>query len=103
MRKILVLGGIGAMGVFLVEILTQSKENLVYVTSRSSHESKNDLKYIQGNARDEKFIRNVLSEKYDVIIDFMNYDYDEYVSRHRILMAATSHYLGGGGICHLFT
>lgn len=93
MRKILILGGTGAMGVFLVEILSQSKENLIYVTSRSSHESSQNIKFIQGNARDENFIRNVLSEKYDVIVDFMNYDYDEYVSRHRILMAATSHYL----------
>lgn len=93
MRKILILGGTGAMGTFLVGILSKKQENLVYVTSRSPHTSTGTINYIQGNARDENIIKDILKDGYDVIIDFMNYDYNEYVSRHKILLASTSQYI----------
>ena len=70
--NILVLGGTGAMGTPLVEKL--SKENTVYVTSRSKRESSGNIKYIHGNAKDTVFLDKVLAMfEWDAIVDFMIY------------------------------
>lgn len=68
--NILVLGGTGAMGRPLVEEL--SKNNVVYVTSRSTKLSTPNIKYIKGNAQKIDFVENLLMERtWDAIIDFM--------------------------------
>lgn len=93
-KKVLVLGGTGAMGCYLVDFMAQSGEWDVWVTTRSVRSSENErVHYIQGNARDESFIKSVLKEKWDAIVDFMNYDYEEYASRCSSLLAATNHYI----------
>ena len=74
--NILVLGGTGAMGVPLVEKLSQN--NIVYVTTRRQRESTENIKYIIGNAKDEAFLKSTVSMKrWDAIIDFMIYDFTE--------------------------
>lgn len=68
--NILVLGGTGAMGCPLVRILAQN--NRVYVTSRSVRESEENIVYIQGNAKDHEFLKQVLDMfMWDAVIDFM--------------------------------
>lgn len=68
--NILILGGTGAMGVPLSDIL--SKENQVEVTSRRPHASTESVKYITGNALDPLFLQRILKGKrYDAIVDFM--------------------------------
>ncbi len=68
--NILVLGGTGAMGVPLVNSL--SKNNQVYVTTRSKHQSSDSVHYIQGNATDKKFLEKTLSLRHwNAIVDFM--------------------------------
>lgn len=68
--KILVLGGTGAMGQPLVQIL--SKDNDVYVTSRKERISEGRIKYICGNAKDKCFLENILIDNHwDAIVDFM--------------------------------
>lgn len=70
MNNILVIGGTGAMGAPLVKKL--SINNNVYVTSRSKHESTENIQYLHGNAKDESFLKQVLSERHwDAIVDFM--------------------------------
>lgn len=67
---ILVLGGTGAMGIPLVELL--SKENTVYVTSRRPHESAGSVKYLRGDAKKKDFLADVLSiHRWDAVVDFM--------------------------------
>lgn len=51
--KILILGGTGAMGTYLVQILKQKNCEL-YVTSRTFHESK-EINYILGDAKNDVF------------------------------------------------
>jgi nucleoside-diphosphate-sugar epimerase len=71
--NILVLGGTGAMGAPLSKLLVASGNN-VYVTSRSAHKSCERLHYLQGNAKDEIFLKACLSRMhYDAIVDFMSY------------------------------
>lgn len=49
--SILILVGTGAMGVPLVQKLTDDKNNEIYVTSRHKRESHNtNIHFVQGNA-----------------------------------------------------
>lgn len=91
--KVLVLGGTGAMGISLVQILSENPENEVYVTSRSARVSLGNVHYIQGNAHDISFIKEILKNGYDAIVDFMVYTPDEFLERVELLLAATKQYI----------
>jgi len=93
-RTVLILGGTGAMGNFLVDIFLNSNEWDVYVTSRSHHSSVLDnLTYFIGNAKDLNFIKEICTTKYDAIVDFMNYDYDEFLQNCNFLLNSCKHYI----------
>ena len=95
MMNILILGGTGAMGKPLVDILLRNPEVQITVTSRSERKSNsNRLRYIVGNARDNNLLDYILNEcRYDVIIDFMNYDLEEFDNRLILLLNSTDHYI----------
>ena len=86
--EILILGGTGAMGVPLVKLL--SKNNKLLVTSRSKKENKENITYIQGNAKDPEFFFSLMNRKYDSIIDFMVYSTEELKKRLPILLDHTN-------------
>ena len=48
--EILILGGTGAMGVPLVNLL--AKDHKLFVTTRAKKENRGNITYIQGNAKD---------------------------------------------------
>lgn len=90
--KVLLLGGTGAMGVPLMRILAK-ENNEVYVTSRSSRTSTDPhIHYIVGNARNDNFLKYVLNENYDAIVDFMHYYPEELSQRIDLLLSNTNHY-----------
>ena len=92
--NILVLGGTGAMGTHLISFLSENKDVTVTVTSRKERESHGNINYIVGNARDSVFMKRLLfNAHYDVIVDFMNYNYEEFLEYHPALLAATDHYI----------
>lgn len=90
--RVLVLGGTGAMGVHLCKLLADKGDN-VYVTSRSKRD--NDvITYLRGDAHDLGFLNPVLKmEMWDVIIDFMNYTTDEFVTRVDSLLSSCAQYV----------
>lgn len=91
--KILVLGGTGAMGVHLVHMLEQMGGE-VFVTSRSPRTSLGNISYIQGNAHDLDFLKEILCKhKWDVVADFMAYSTAEFAERVEMLLAATKQYI----------
>lgn len=92
-RKILLLGGTGAMGRNLVQILL--KEDLqIFVTSRSRRESKSEqLHYIQGDAKDPEFLKKLLKTHWNVIVDFMVYNTETFQTRVNDLLNAADHYI----------
>lgn len=90
--KVLILGGTGAIGRYLVSLLA-ANDNSVHVTSRSAHQNSKNIKYIMGNAHSIPFISEVCSEKWDAIVDFMSYKTDEFKERHSILQNATKQYI----------
>ena len=92
-KKILVLGGTGAMGVYVVpELLAIGYE--VHVVSLDNLASENpNLTYIQADAKDDKYLAELLKNKYDAIIDFLIYLTPEFKARHELLMSNTDHYI----------
>ncbi len=92
-KKILLLGGTGALGVYMApELLSMGYQ--VYITSRKPHKSnERNLIYLTGNAKDMAFIRPLLEQKFDAIVDFMIYKTPEFEARYMELLDATPHYL----------
>ncbi len=82
------------MGSYLVDILSKSGMYVIDVTSRSDRESSFAcLKYIKGNARDNDFMKSLLSKNYDIIIDFMNYNLDEFSDRCNLMLKSCGQYV----------
>jgi nucleoside-diphosphate-sugar epimerase len=86
------LGGTGAMGSHLTNILAENGDE-VYVTSRNTHNKKLKINYIVGNAQDDSFLKEILHERWDVIIDFMSYSTATFKRRVEHLLNATDQYV----------
>lgn len=92
MRNILVLGGTGAMGAHLVQILAERGDR-VTVTTRSLRQSSANIEYIQGNAKDDAVLVPLLARKWDAIVDFMVYATPVFEERASKFLAATDQYV----------
>lgn len=92
--KVLILGGTGAMGKHLTSLLVADGVNVI-VTSRryQNEERQNNLKYVTGNAKDIAFLRSLLLEKWDAIIDFMLYSTSEFEARVEEMLSSTEQYV----------
>lgn len=91
---VLVLGGTGAMGTHLIDYYVQNKDFEVTVTSRKKGITHDNIRFLVGNARDLSFISKILKNNhYDVIIDFMNYNYEEFEERYCDLLDSCEHYI----------
>ncbi len=90
---ILVLGGTGAMGTPLVEILSEMGHS-VYVTSRTKKDNKKNIgiHYIRGNALDLDFLRETIQRGWDIIVDFMSYNEQDFRKRYEMLLENTKCY-----------
>jgi len=94
-KRVLLLGGTGAMGVYLTEELVDLGFS-VDITTRSKKASDNrKIKYIQGNAHDLEFIKKLLGKdhKYTAIVDFMVYTTEEFKERYLIFLNNTEQYI----------
>ncbi len=90
--KILLLGGTGVMGNSLSKILA-NKEIDTHITSRSKRQNKKNITYILGNAHDLSFLKKILSNNYDAIIDFMSYKTIKFAERFNLFLNATPQYV----------
>lgn len=91
--RVLLLGGTGAMGVSLKSILAERGDE-VYITSRSSHKAEENIHYLQGDAHDNRFLSEVLSDRrYDAIVDFMVWGSEVFEEKAPKLLRATDQYI----------
>lgn len=90
--KILLLGGTGAMGIHLAKILSSQGKKVV-VTSRQDRKADELIEYIQGDAKDSNFLNILLEQHWDVIVDFMVYNEDDFKIRVEKLLSNTSQYM----------
>ena len=94
MKKILVMGGTGAMGKYLVPMLASESSYQVFVTSRSARQSSSmNLIYLKGNAKDLPWIETIFQTfEFDVVFDFMMYGGDEFKDRCSFFLENCGHY-----------
>lgn len=90
--KALILGGTGAIGKHLVDILANNNIECS-VTSRKNRQNKENILYIKGNALDDSFLNHLLTKYWDVIIDFMIYDEKKFSSRINTILSHTDQYI----------
>ena len=92
--KILILGGTGAMGISLVQILRQNKHNEIFVTSRKKYDDIENVHYLQGNAQDDNWLMSILKiNHWDIIVDFMTYSTKEFKDRYSHMLNSTGQYI----------
>jgi len=90
--RVLILGGTGAIGLATVNVLCERGVD-VTVTSRRAFQPKTGVKVRVGDAHKIPFIDSLLSESWDVIIDFMTYAVSEFEMRVEPLLDATDQYV----------
>ena len=92
-KNILLLAGTGAIGKYLSELNKNQGYN-VFVTSRRkriSHD--NSIVYMCGNAKSKNFLKKILhNQKFDVIVDFINYKNNEFNRNIDTLLKSCNHY-----------
>lgn len=92
-KKVLLLGGTGAMGAHLAKVLS-SQGNKVDVTTRRERKDAWNVHYIQGNAHDTAFVDRLLEQgDYDAVIDFMVYNTAEFKARADMMLSGTRQYV----------
>lgn len=92
-KKVLVMGGTGAMGVYVVPELLK-KGYKVDVLSLDDIQSDNpNLRYFVGNGHDHALLSELFKNNYDGIIDFMIYNTEDFRQNHEFLLSHTGHYI----------
>ncbi len=92
--KILILGGTGVIGSYLVNILKKKGFDEITVTSRTRFGVFENIKYVKGDAQDLIFLKSILAlNKWTAIIDFMNYSTLSFNKRAKQLLEATDQYI----------
>ena len=73
MKKILVPGGTGAMGVYLVPELLKMGYQVDVISLVDKEKDHPNVRYIKDNACDIDIMREYLKNDYDAVVDFMVY------------------------------
>ena len=93
MKKVLVLGATGAMGRYLIPELVGLNYDVTGVGLEESAPWQVNAKYVQGNAFDKDFIESLLKEKFDGIINFMEYGKIPFSEYYQLFLDNTDHYI----------
>ena len=94
MKKILVLGGTGAMGRYAVPELLRLGFMVDVVALDKPEATHENLQATVANAMDDVWLEKQLTENhYDVILDFMSYTLPQFKARAPMLLANTEQYM----------
>ena len=94
MKKVLVLGATGAMGRYLVPELVKLNYAVTGVgLDETAPWSFENVTYIKGDAFDKEFLRDLLSNGYDGVINFMNYASRKFSDYYEMFLDNTDHYI----------
>lgn len=91
-KKVLVLGGTGAMGVYLVPQLAAMGHDVTVVSLDDIVSDNPRIRYLKANAKDYQYQQELLKDRYDAIVDFLIYSTAEFQERHEQLLKNTGHY-----------
>ena len=94
-QKILVLGGTGAMGKYVVPLLAE--KYLVDVYSMDEAKSDNpNVRYFVKDCYNIDTLREILAEGYDCVIDYLLYSVTgkhRFIDRYKLFLESTKHYI----------
>lgn len=95
MKKILVPGGTGAMGVYLVPILLDMGYKVDVISLIEKEPDHPNVRYIKDNCLDINVMKEYLKNDYDAVVDFMIYResrnaHEPYIDMY---LENTSHYI----------
>lgn len=90
MKKVLVMGGTGVMGAYLVPELIRLGFRVDAISLDDMYSDDPRLRYFKGNCKDEAYLTEILKNDYDCIVDFMMYGTEEFRARHRLLLENTN-------------
>lgn len=92
-KKVLVLGGTGAMGRYVVPELLRLGYKTDVVSLDDAVSDNPMLKYYKINVKEEGILDSLLKNEYDGIIDFMTYSTEEFKGTYAKLLQNTGHYI----------
>lgn len=93
MKKVLVLGATGAMGRYLVPELVRLGYAVTGVGLEEKAPWSGAARYVQGNAFDKVFLSELYKERYDGIVNFMDYGSHPFSDYYKELLEHTGHYI----------
>ena len=94
MKKILVMGGTGAMGRYAVPELLRLGFAVDVVALDKPHITHENLHSVIANAMDDEWLKKCITEtRYDVILDFMSYKLPEFKARADLFLDNTDQYM----------
>lgn len=94
MKKVLVMGGTGAMGTYVVPELIRLGYQVDVISLDEKKVVGKNVRYYTKDCMDDSFFERFLKEKqYDGIIDFMLYKTDAFAKRCEYLLENTKHYI----------
>lgn len=85
-KKALLLGGTGAMGVYLTEELLKRGYRVDVVSMDDVTSTRPDLTYICADAKSDDYLRTLLKNGYDVVTDFLIYGTEDFRRRCPLLL-----------------
>ena len=95
MKKVLVIGATGAMGRFTVPHLVDLGYEVTGVGLEETFDWGVEATYIQGNAFDREFVKELLAQKFDGIINYMCYNdkKEDWRNWYQLYLDNTEHYI----------
>ena len=93
MKKVLVLGATGAMGRYLVPELVNLNYEVTGVGLDETAPWPVKASYVKGNAFDKEFLEGLLKEKFDGIVNFMDYGKYAFSDYYKLFLENTDHYI----------
>ena len=93
MKKVLVIGATGAMGRYLVPELVNLNYEVTGVGLDESSPWEENVKYLKGDAFDKVFLEALLKERYDGIVNFMDYRKVDFSDYYKLFLDNTDHYI----------
>ena len=92
-KRVLLIGGCGSMGSYLIPQLLELKYQVDVATNVPGDLEAPNLRYLITDARDLKNLAELLANRYDGVIDFLDYNRMDYRKRHRLFLEKCGHYL----------
>lgn len=94
MKKALLLGGTGALGVYLTEELLKMNYKVDVVSLDDKKSDNPNLTFIKANIKENNFAAEIVKNGYDAIVDFMIYfSPEEFAPYCDLFLNNCSHYL----------